>query len=906
MSIHQEIIFQHGIFFGDYFYRKCQSSELSSDLTKRKNAPYPPAPALCEKQKLRFMYSVGRRNERRYDTSRPELHEEVRLFKNAREREKYDNMADLFALIQTLQCLEKAYIKDAVSAREMCLSTRFEERAAFNLVKSSTYRDIPTFMREYYLDCPAALQRIEEGKPITVQDNQGNISKSVADVISLYITLCDKLQMDMRAKDELYTDLKCLTDVLDRMSSLPPDFEGKMKVYFWVKELDKLSAAETLSDDQVRQMSDPDLPGSLGERVLPLVKSSTYRDIPTFMREYYLDCPAALQRIEEGKPITVQDNQGNISKSVADVISLYITLCDKLQMDMRAKDELYTDLKCLTDVLDRMSSLPPDFEGKMKVYFWVKELDKLSAAETLSDDQVRQMMAKPVVKVLVAGSVEGNIKQLCTRINNVNSKSGPFDLVLIPGRVIGDNLESWLALRDGTLRIDVPTYILGPTESTQVPYYSQIPPDGQVADNVIYLGRRGVYTTTSGLSVAYLSGQYSEKGGSAHTYTASDLSVLHAQAGIIHGVDILITSEWPEHILKYVKGPQNAPSGVGEVSKLVNVLKPRYHFVAGPHYERLPYRNHKILHERNQYCTRFISLGCAGNKTKCKWLYAFNITPLKHISDEELRKQPSETTENPYIEMEREEGKVEDRNRQHFYSTPGEKRKMPGSDQPNKRGDSCWFCLKSPNVEKHLVISVGGSMYLALAKGALSADHVMIIPTNHVKCQQFLDDDQQADVEKFKSSLRSLYRTLKKSTAVFFERSLATSHLQIQSVPIARYSVADIKDVFYRKRRFDRELHVLHGRPLSWKDLVPPGCDYFLVEFENQDKMLFLCSSSVRFPLQFGREVLASEGLLNMPRRANWKQCQVSKEQEEHDVKEFRQQFQEFDPFKVDSDSDSD
>ena len=27
-------------------------------------------------------------------------------------------MADLFALIQTLQCLEKAYIKDAVTAKE--------------------------------------------------------------------------------------------------------------------------------------------------------------------------------------------------------------------------------------------------------------------------------------------------------------------------------------------------------------------------------------------------------------------------------------------------------------------------------------------------------------------------------------------------------------------------------------------------------------------------------------------------------------------------------------------------------------------------------------------------------------------------------------------------------------------
>jgi len=31
---------------------------------------------------------------------------------------RYDNAADLYALINTLQCLEKAYIKDAVTSKE--------------------------------------------------------------------------------------------------------------------------------------------------------------------------------------------------------------------------------------------------------------------------------------------------------------------------------------------------------------------------------------------------------------------------------------------------------------------------------------------------------------------------------------------------------------------------------------------------------------------------------------------------------------------------------------------------------------------------------------------------------------------------------------------------------------------
>ena len=39
---------------------------------------------------------------------------QVRLYRNPREREKIDNLAELFAVINTLQCLEKAYIRDSV------------------------------------------------------------------------------------------------------------------------------------------------------------------------------------------------------------------------------------------------------------------------------------------------------------------------------------------------------------------------------------------------------------------------------------------------------------------------------------------------------------------------------------------------------------------------------------------------------------------------------------------------------------------------------------------------------------------------------------------------------------------------------------------------------------------------
>ncbi len=43
----------------------------------------------------------------------------------------------------------------------------------------------------------------------------------------------------------------------------------------------------------------------------------------------------------------------------------------------------------------------------------------------------------------------------------------------------------------------------------------------------------------------------------------------------------------------------------------------------------------------------------------------------------------------------------------------------------------CWFCLGSPKVEKHLVVSIGKKMYLAVAKGPVCDGHVLIIPINH-------------------------------------------------------------------------------------------------------------------------------------------------------------------------------
>lgn len=63
----------------------------------------------------------------------------------------------------------------------------------------------------------------------------------------------------------------------------------------------------------------------------------------------------------------------------------------------------------------------------------------------------------------------------------------------------------------------------------------------------------------------------------------------------------------------------------------------------------------------------------------------------------------------------------------HHGEGPGGKR---GSAPPKPKGP-CWFCLGSPEVEKHLVVSVGTNVYLALAKGGLTEEHILVLPIGH-------------------------------------------------------------------------------------------------------------------------------------------------------------------------------
>ncbi|CAG8505432.1 43_t:CDS:2 [Dentiscutata heterogama] len=184
------------------------------------------------------------------------LDEEVRLYTNNKDREKYENLADVYAIIVTMEHLEKAYVRDSVTAAEYtpsCAKLIAQYKTAMNLV-CDLIPDVEQFMKEYKLKCPAAVNRFKIGVPATIEHSIDPIksAKYVAESVSHFITLMDALKLNMKAVDEIHPMLSDLMQSLNNVSSLPAEHEAKIRN--WLITLNSMKASDEINEEQVRQL----------------------------------------------------------------------------------------------------------------------------------------------------------------------------------------------------------------------------------------------------------------------------------------------------------------------------------------------------------------------------------------------------------------------------------------------------------------------------------------------------------------------------------------------------------------------------------------------------------------------------------------------------------------------------
>jgi len=172
-----------------------------------------------------------------------------------------DNFANLFALIKTVEKLEKSYVNSAAP------SNKYETTCAELIAKYKTLRntlsdavpDIQHFMATYSMHCVSARHRLQVGFPATIEhrvNRPGDASAavSVAECVHHYIGAMDTLKLNMSAKDQISPCLSDLLVTFHKVPQLPAEFAGKACIRRWLQRLDGMRASDELTDDEVRQL----------------------------------------------------------------------------------------------------------------------------------------------------------------------------------------------------------------------------------------------------------------------------------------------------------------------------------------------------------------------------------------------------------------------------------------------------------------------------------------------------------------------------------------------------------------------------------------------------------------------------------------------------------------------------
>jgi len=220
----------------------------------------------------------------------------------------------------------------------------------------------------------------------------------------------------------------------------------------------------------------------------------------------------------------------------------------------------------------------------------------------------------------------------------------------------------------------------------------------------------------------------------------------------------------------------------------------------------------------------------------------------------------------------------------------------------------CWFCLSTPKVEKHLIVTIGEECYVALPKGGIVNDHVLLVSVGHIGSYISLPDATMKEMDKLREALRQMFAAQGKNMLCFerfiLGRNNVQQHMHLQCVPIPNnITIEQCKSLFYAEAKSigvyqegeapnEQQQQQQQHKPVtliecdncekSMSDaLLDANLDqspYFLLELPDQSKLMFPITN-VHNTLTFGRGFCAK--LLGMKEREDWKKCALSKQEEE-------------------------
>ncbi|KAK8149388.1 hypothetical protein MY1884_001415 [Beauveria asiatica] len=195
------------------------------------------------------------------------LDEEVTLTSTRAERDLQDSLAELFSIIVTLDELEKAFIKDAVSEAEYTEICERSLRQYNALLADETiareFGGLEQFQAKWDIEAPRATKRLQAGMPSTIttpassaaagpSDRNNTSGVLILEATQDFITFLDAVKLGLLSKDQLHP---LLSDVIQSVNKVTDkDFENRGKIVQWLITLNQMKASEELSEQQAREL----------------------------------------------------------------------------------------------------------------------------------------------------------------------------------------------------------------------------------------------------------------------------------------------------------------------------------------------------------------------------------------------------------------------------------------------------------------------------------------------------------------------------------------------------------------------------------------------------------------------------------------------------------------------------
>lgn len=251
------------------------------------------------------------------------------------------------------------------------------------------------------------------------------------------------------------------------------------------------------------------------------------------------------------------------------------------------------------------------------------------------------------------------------------------------------------------------------------------------------------------------------------------------------------------------------------------------------------------------------------------------------------------------------------------YSRPRFDRNDPNMKKkihPLMQRNGCWFCLSNPSVEEHLVVSVGEHNYLAMAKGGLTQEHLLLVPIEH---SASLDASQSSpafvELQNYQRALTDCYAK-RDMDLIYWERKLDSTsghvtsdknHAALQTLALPKIAFKDVQAGFdaqlehfgliFMDLQPDQTVSSVAGQSgYLFLDMPPlAAAEGSSEEAPKRRRLIAIIPDKKRVPLQLPRRVIAQA--LGVPEREDWKACSMSRDEEDTACSNVKEEFGPFD-----------